>query len=113
MHRWPDHGVLSHEVKKNPAKIRISEMVSKPQQAIYFQKLVDKMCKYEMDLASIVEDTERTRFCLQADGWTNRVKPVYRPPPPHSTPPPYSIGILWVQSKQTVGFPPIRKKSQS
>ena len=25
------------------------------------------MCKYEIDLASIVEDTERTRFCLQTD----------------------------------------------
>ena len=25
-------------------------------------KLVDKMCKYEMDPASIVEDTEQTRF---------------------------------------------------
>ena len=43
------------------------------------------MCKYEMDLASFVEDTERTRFCPQTDrwtdGWTDRrtdkVKPVY------------------------------------
>ena len=34
-------------------------------------KLVDKMCKYEMDLASIVEDTERTRFCPQTDRWTD------------------------------------------
>ena len=25
------------------------------------------VCKYEMDLASIVEDTERTRFCPQTD----------------------------------------------
>ena len=30
-------------------------------------KLVDKMCKYEMDPASIVEDTERTWFCPQTD----------------------------------------------
>ena len=37
-------------------------------------KLLDKMCKYEMDLASIVEDTEQTRFCPQTD----KVKPVYR-----------------------------------
>ena len=43
------------------------------------------MCKYDMDPASIVEDTERTRFCPQTDGqtdrWTDRrtydVKPVY------------------------------------
>ena len=30
-------------------------------------KLVDKMCKYEMDPAIIVEDTERTRFCPQTN----------------------------------------------
>ena len=29
--------------------------------------MVDKMCKYEMDLASIVEDTEQTWFCPQTD----------------------------------------------
>ena len=29
------------------------------------------MCKYEMDPASTVEDTERTRFCLQMDGRTD------------------------------------------
>ena len=33
------------------------------------------MCKYEMDSMSIVEDTERTRFCPQTD----KVKPVYPP----------------------------------
>ena len=33
------------------------------------------MCKYEMDPTSIVEDTERTRFCPQTD----KVKPVYPP----------------------------------
>ena len=47
----------------------------------YLQKLLDKMCKYEMDLASIVEDTERTRFCpqihQQTDRRTDKVKPVY------------------------------------
>ena len=30
-------------------------------------KLLDKMCKYELDPASILEDTERTRFCPQMD----------------------------------------------
>ena len=30
------------------------------------------MCKYEMDLMSIVEDTERTRFCPQTDRRTDR-----------------------------------------
>ena len=40
-------------------------------------KLLDNMCKYEMDPMSIVEDTERTRFCPQTDGQTDKVKPVY------------------------------------
>ena len=35
------------------------------------------MCKYEMDPASIVEDAERTRFVLQTDRPTDKVKPVY------------------------------------
>ena len=43
--------------------------------------LLDKMCKYEMDPTSIVDDTERTRFCPQTDGQMDRqtddVKPVY------------------------------------
>ena len=51
------------------------------------------MCKYEMDPASIVEDTERTRFVQQTDRRTNRpmdkVKPVYPPPPP--PPPPHQL----------------------
>ena len=34
-------------------------------------KLLDKMCKYEMDPASSVEDSERTRFCPQMDRWTD------------------------------------------
>ena len=29
------------------------------------------MCKYEMDPMSIIEDTERTRFCPQTDRWTD------------------------------------------
>ena len=43
-------------------------------------KLVDKMCRYEMNRASIVEDTERTQFCPQTDkqmdGQREKVKPV-------------------------------------
>ena len=62
--------------------------------------LHDQMCKYEVDPASIVEDTERTRFCPQTslenlisaamiitngqkdrrtDRRTDNVKPVYTP----------------------------------
>ena len=46
-------------------------------------KLLDKMCKYEKDPASIVEDTEQKRFCphtnRRTDGQTDKVKPVYPP----------------------------------
>ena len=35
--------------------------------ATHLLKLLDKMCKYEMDPMSIVEDTEWTRFCPQTD----------------------------------------------
>ena len=34
----------------------------------HLMELLEWMCKYEMDLASIVEDTVRTRFCPQMDG---------------------------------------------
>ena len=33
-------------------------------------KLFDKMCKYEMDLASVMDDREQTRFCPQTDSRT-------------------------------------------
>ena len=35
--------------------------------ATHLLKLLAKMCKYEIDPMSIVEDTERTRFCPQTD----------------------------------------------
>ena len=38
----------------------------------YLVKLLDMMCKYEMDPTSIVEETERTRFCPQTDRWTDK-----------------------------------------
>ena len=34
-------------------------------------ELLDKICKYEMDPASIVEDTEPTQFCPQTGGQTD------------------------------------------
>ena len=37
------------------------------------------MCKYSMDPASIVEDTEQARFGLQTDGWKDEVKQVSSP----------------------------------
>ena len=43
-------------------------------------KLLDKMCKYEMDPASIVEDTERTPFCPHTDGQTEGRRETSIPP---------------------------------
>ena len=44
----------------------------KTQHTTHLVKLVDKMCKNEMDPASIVEeDTEQTRFCPQTDRQTD------------------------------------------
>ena len=46
-------------------------------------KLVDKICNYEMEAASIVEIIEWIRLGLetneQTDAWTDKVKPVYSP----------------------------------
>ena len=51
--------------------------------ATHLLKLVDKMCKYEMDPAGTLGDTERTRFRprtdRRTDGQTDKVKPVYPP----------------------------------
>ena len=38
------------------------------------------MCKYEMDLASIVEVTERTQFCPLTDGQTDGRRETSTPP---------------------------------
>ena len=38
---------------------------------MHLLKLFDKICKYEMDPAGIVEDIERTLFGLQTDGQTD------------------------------------------
>ena len=61
---------------KNLPKLRFF-FKRKTSQATHLLKLLDKMCKYEMDPASIVEDTERAGFCPQADRQTDMAKPVY------------------------------------
>ena len=43
----------------------------------HLMELDDKMCKYEMDLSSIVEETEWTQFGLQIDRQMDKVKPAY------------------------------------
>ena len=52
----PDHDMLSLDVEKN-GKNSNFELLSTTQHATHLLKLVDKMSKYEIDPASIVEDT--------------------------------------------------------
>ena len=76
-----DHKSKQHKVKvansKNLPKIFWNfENKNKKLNVTHLLKLLDKMCKYEMDLVSIVEDAEWTRFCPQTygqmDGWTDQ-----------------------------------------
>ena len=64
-----EHDVLSHEVNKFSKNLyfKICHKLGR-QHTFLSWKLVDQMCKYEIDLTSIVEDTEWTHFCLQMDG---------------------------------------------
>ena len=63
-------------------KINKNGILSKTQHSTvtHVLKLVDEMYKYETDLASIVESTERTWFRQQTDRRTDGVKPVHPPP---------------------------------
>ena len=60
----------SYKFKKF-AKISNFRILKRALHATHLLKLLDKMCKYEMDPMSIVEDTERTRFCPQTDRRTD------------------------------------------
>ena len=80
-HDYPYHWVIldpkskedksqSHKFKKI-AKISNFWILKWALHATHLLKLLDKMCKYEMDPMSILEDTERTRFCPQTDRRTD------------------------------------------
>ena len=59
--------------KKTKSKLQILKIrqnfwiLKRALHGTHLLKLLDKMCKYEMDPMSIVEDTERTLFCPQTD----------------------------------------------
>ena len=67
--------VISIPKIKKAGKIKI-HILEQNVHATHLLKNADGICKYEIDSASIVEDTEQTRFRLQADGqtegWMNR-----------------------------------------
>ena len=68
---------------KEFASTSIFLILKKKWHETHLLKLLDKMCKYEMDPVSIEEGTEWTGFCPQAEGqtdrWTDKVKPVFLP----------------------------------
>ena len=80
-HDYPHYWViLDHKSKED--KVRVTNLKNLPilKQTLHkthLLKFLDKMCKYEMDLTSIVEDTERTQFYPQMDRRTtwNRYTP--------------------------------------
>ena len=67
---WTQDKFKATILKKLP-KIQILWFFKYLNNVTHLLKLVDKMCKYEMDPTSIVEDTDWTRFCPQRDGQTD------------------------------------------
>ena len=57
----------SYKFKEFAKNLNFEFWKKKTLHAAHLLKLLDKMCKYEMDLASIVEDTEQTWFRPQTD----------------------------------------------
>ena len=71
--------IRSHVIKRQSQSYKFQklaknsnlEILQKPLHGTHLLKLLDKMCKYEMDPTNIVEDTEQTRFCPQTNGQTD------------------------------------------
>ena len=58
--------------KSKEDKVKVTNFEKLPKlHATHLLKLLDNMCKYEMDPMSIIEDTERTRFGPQTDRRTD------------------------------------------
>ena len=74
-HDYPYHWVIL-DAKSKEDKVKVTNLknfwiLKRALHATHLLKLLNKMCKYEMDPMSIVEDTERTQFCPQADRRTD------------------------------------------
>ena len=74
------HSIESYWIpsqKKTKSKLQILRICQKflilkqTLHGTHLLKLLDKMCKYEMDPTNIVEDIELTGFCPQTDRWTS------------------------------------------
>ena len=76
-HDYPYHWVIL-DPKLKEDKVKVTNLknsnfliLKRALHETHLRKLLDKMCKYEMDLMSIIEDTEQTRFCPQTDRRTD------------------------------------------
>ena len=70
--------------------------------------MLDKMCRYEMDPVSIVEDAERTQFCPQTeDRRTVGQGETGIPPPPPPPPPP--LQLRWAVGYTETGIGDIHR----
>ena len=88
-HNYPYHWVIL-DPKSKEDKVKVTSFKNSPKfqfwilkralHATHLLKSLDKMCEYEMDPMSIVEDTGRTRFCPQTDRRTNRQGDTSIPP---------------------------------
>ena len=72
----PRRLMITHTIESKEDKVKVTNskifwILKQALHATHLLKLLDKMCKYEMDPMSIVEDTERTRFCPQTDRRTD------------------------------------------
>ena len=67
--------------KSKEDKVKVTNLKNLPKlHATHLLKLLNKMCKYEIDPTSSFEDTERTRFCPQTE--TDGHGDTSIPPPP-------------------------------
>ena len=68
IHTSGSHQIPCHKKTKSKLQIpKICQNFNFTLHVTHLLMLLDKMCKYEIDLTSIVEDTERTRFCPPTD----------------------------------------------
>ena len=80
-HDYPSLSHIGSQIKRRQSKnykfkefVKITNLwiLKRTLHATHLLKLLEKMCTYEMDPTSFVEDTEQTQFCPQTDRWMDR-----------------------------------------
>ena len=74
------HSIESYWIPSQKKTKSIFLILKQTLHATHLLKLLEKMCKYELDPTSIVEDTERTPFCPQTDRGTDGLGETNIPP---------------------------------